>query len=134
MVNHSFCSLLQTRVNFKGLDDFEQIFVTFKKQLPIEESRVCLAFKSDRGNVFWVCELFINNKFIFLHFPEYAFVCIMDPLRAVHDQIPFTARPYLHFYYRISKAVWAPPILNMFGLCPYFPDKIDWCFNYSREN
>lgn len=44
----------------------------------------------------------------------------------VHDEYPFAARPNFHFTGCIGEACWSPPLVDVFGVGPYFEDQFAW--------
>ena len=40
----------------------------------------------------------------------------------VHYEDPFSIVFYFHFFNRICKSVGSPPMFDVFGFCPYFPN------------
>src|SRR6185503_11048010 len=57
------------------------------------------------------------------NFFKYALADIIGAIGAMHNQVPFAARPYFHLADGIGKAVWPPPVGNMFWVGPHFPNQ-----------
>lgn len=73
--------------------------------------------------------MFMHYFFMLHNFPENSSAKVIFSVWPMHDKNPFASGFDLHFFNRIGKTVRTPPMFDVFGVCPYFPNQFYWAFS-----